>query len=218
MVREAAANDLTPEGGGRTARKRAAILDAAATIFLRNGYLGSSMDEIALLADVSKQTVYKQFTSKEALFIEIVSGLTHGAGDLVHGVLPEPAPGDDLGAWLEDYAYRQLSIVLTPRLMQLRRIVIGEANRFPELGKALYESGPARAMAAMAAAFRRLGDHGLLKIEDAATAASDFNWLVMGAPLNQAMLLGDTGIPDSAALRRHAANAARAFLAAYGKP
>ena len=218
MASEAGTTDPTPEGGGRTARKRAAILEAATTVFLRSGYLGSSMDEIALLADVSKQTVYKQFTSKETLFVEIVAGLTHGAGDLVHGVLPEPAPDDDLGAWLEDYAYRQLSIVLTPRLMQLRRMVIGEANRFPELGKALYESGPARAMAAMAAAFRVLGDRGQLKIDDAAAAASDFNWLVMGAPLNQAMLLGDAGIPDTPALRRHAANAARIFLAAYGKP
>jgi AcrR family transcriptional regulator len=218
MVSEAGTDDLPPEGGGRTARKRAAILEAATTVFLRSGYLGSSMDEIALLADVSKQTVYKQFTSKEALFIEIVAGLTHGAGDLVHGVLPEPEPGGDLGAWLEDYAHRQLSIVLTPRLMQLRRMVIGEANRFPELGKALYESGPARAMAAMASAFRRLGDRGLLEIDDAAAAASDFNWLVMGAPLNQAMLLGDAGIPEPAVLRRHAADAARVFLAAYGRP
>lgn len=219
MARNAGANDApTSEDGGRTARKRAAILDAAATTFLRSGYLGSSMDEIALLADVSKQTVYKQFTSKEALFIEIVAGLTHGAGDQVHGVLPGLAPGEDLSAWLEEYAYRQLSIVLTPRLMQLRRVVIGEANRFPELGKALYESGPARAMAAMATAFRHLVDRDLLKIDDAAAAASDFNWLVMGAPLNQAMLLGDAAIPGPTALRRHAADAVRVFLAAYGKP
>ncbi|HEX4177684.1 MAG TPA: TetR/AcrR family transcriptional regulator, partial [Rhizomicrobium sp.] len=138
------------EDGGRTARKRKAIFEAATTVFLRDGYLGASMDEIALLADVSKQTIYKQFTSKEALFLEIVAGLTNAGSDKVHGVIPELAPGGDLHAYLEDYAYRQLSIVLTPRLMQLRRVVIGEAGRFPELGKALYESGPRRAMTAMA--------------------------------------------------------------------
>lgn len=204
------------EGGGRTARKRKAILEAAATIFLRDGYLSAGMDEIALLADVSKQTVYKQFTSKEALFIEIVTGLTNEASDVVHGVFPELDPGDDLRAHLEDYACRQLGIVLTPRLMQLRRVVIGEVSRFPELGKALYESGPKRAMAAMATTFRRLADRGLLRIEDAAVAASHFNWLVMSQPLNQAMLLGDSGIPEPAALRNHAADAVRVFLAAYG--
>lgn len=210
-------NDQLARGdGGRTARKRKAILEAATTVFLRNGYLGAGMDEIAQLADVSKQTIYKQFASKEALFVEIVSGLTNAGSDKVHGGIPELAAGGDLHAYLEDYAYRQLSIVLTPRLMQLRRVVIGEAGRFPELGKALYESGPRRAMAAMATAFQRLADRGLLRIEDATITASHFNWLVMSQPLNQAMLLGDAGIPEPAALRRHAADAVRVFLAAYG--
>ncbi len=168
MTMDVAANDQrASEGGGRTARKRKAILQAATTVFLRNGFLGAGMDEIALLADVSKQTIYKQFTSKEALFIEIVAGLTNEASDVVHGVMPELALGDDLHAYLKDYAYRQLSVVLTPRLMQLRRVVIGEAGRFPELGKALYKSGPRRAMAAMATTFRRLADRGLLRIDDA---------------------------------------------------
>jgi hypothetical protein len=71
-------------------------------------------------------------------------------------------------------------------------------------------------MAAMATTFRRLADRGLLRIEDAALAASHFNWLVMSQPLNQAMLLGDSGIPDPAAQRDHAADAVRVFLAAYG--
>jgi AcrR family transcriptional regulator len=212
----AASEQLASEGSGRTAQKRKAILEAATTVFLKDGYLGAGMDEIALLADVSKQTIYKHFTSKETLFLEIVSGLTTAGSDTVHGVMPELAPGGDLRAYLEDYAMRQLSIVLTPRLLQLRRVVIGEAGRFPELGKALYESGPKRAMAAMAKTFRHLADRGVLRIEDAALAASHFNWLVMSQPLNQAMLLGDAAIPGPAALRRHAAHAVRVFLAAYG--
>ena len=62
------------EGDGRSARKRRAILDAATEVFLKSGYLGTNMDEIAALSSVSKQTVYKHFSSKEALFIEIVGG------------------------------------------------------------------------------------------------------------------------------------------------
>ena len=99
-----------------------------------------------------------------------------------------------------------------PTLMQLRRVVIGEANRFPELGKSLYESGPTRAMAAMAMMFRRLADRGLLRIEEPSVAASHFSWLVMSQPLNQAMLLGDAGIPQSEELRRYATDGVRAFL------
>jgi AcrR family transcriptional regulator len=217
MIGDLAVNDqLSGEARGRTARKRAAIREAATTVFLRDGYLSAGMDEIAIQAEVSKQTIYKQFGSKEALFLEIVASLTAEASDIVHGDLPEPATSGELRHCLQDYACRQLKVVLTPRLMQLRRVVIGEAGRFPELGRALYESGPKRAMAAMAIAFRRLADRGLLTIDDEAEAASHFNWLVMAQPLNQAMLLGDAGIPKPAALRSHAAAAVDMFLAAYG--
>jgi TetR/AcrR family transcriptional repressor of mexJK operon len=56
-----------------------------------------------------------------------------------------------------------------------------------------------------------------LVIDDPLIAASQFNWLVMSEPLNKAMLLGDKVIPKPTALRRHAAEGVRVFLAAYGK-
>ena len=201
---------------GRSQRKRQAILDAATDVFLRDGYRGTSVEEIAALSEVSKQTIYKHFESKEALFIEIVSSMTTRAGDSVHTEI-DLEEGGDLGAYLQDYAYRQLSVVVTPRVMQLRRLVIGEVGRFPELAKVLYERGPMRALAALAATFERLARRGLLAIDDPRIAASQFNWLIMSAPLNQAMLLGDGAIPKRAELRRHAADGVRLFLAAYGK-
>ena len=186
-------------------------------MFLRAGYLGTNMDEIAALSEVSKQTVYKHFVSKEALFIEIVSSMTDGAGDIVRSETAELDEGGDLARYLGDYAYQQLSVVLTPQLMQLRRLVIGEVSRFPELAKVLYERGPRRAVAALATTFERLAARGLLAIEDPLVAASQFNWLIMSDPLNQAMLLGDAAIPRPAELRSHAAEGVRVFLAAYGK-
>jgi len=211
--------DAVPEIAdiGRTARKRRAILDAATEIFLRNGYLGTNMDEIAAQAAVSKQTVYKQFAGKEALFLAIVDRMTRDAGDEVQRDIRDPDTDDDVAAYLLDYADRQLSIVLTPRLMQLRRLVIGEAGRFPELGKALHAGGPGRAIAGLAAAFARWGDRGLLAIDDPEVAATHFNWLVMGAAVNRAMLLGDAGIPSGEVLHRHAVDGVRVFLAAYRK-
>lgn len=201
----------------RSVRKHKAILDAATDVFLRSGYLGTNMDEIAALSTVSKQTVYKHFASKEALFIEIVSSMTSDAGDLVHDQMPELDDRADVAEYLRAYAYRQLTIVLTPRLMQLRRLVIAEVPRFPELAKVLYERGPQRALGMLAAAFTKLADRQLLEMTDAALAASQFNWLIMSAPLNQAMLLGDAAIPTAAELERHAAEGVRVFLAAYGK-
>jgi AcrR family transcriptional regulator len=201
----------------RSARKRKAILDAATEVFLKSGYLGTNMDEIATLSGVSKQTVYKHFSSKEALFIEIVTSMTDDAGDIVRNEVAELDEGGDVAEYLVDYAYRQLKVVLTPRIMQLRRLVIGEVSRFPELASVLYERGPARALAALGVMFERLAARGLLTIDNPAVAASHFNWLVMSAPLNQAMLLGDEAIPKPAELRRHAAEGVRVFLAAYGR-
>ena len=202
---------------GRSAQKRRAILDAATEVFLQKGYLATNMDEIAALAAVSKQTVYKNFPGKETLFVAIVSSVTDRASDQVHGEMPDLAEGEDVAEYLRRYAYRQLAIVLTPRVMQLRRLVIGEVGRFPELARALFEGGPRRAMAAMAVLFQRLADRGLLAIDDPAVAASQFNWLIMGEPLNRAMLLGDDAIPKPAELRRHAAAGVRLFLASYSK-
>lgn len=200
-----------------SARKRRAILDAATAVLLRAGYLGTNMDEIAALSEVSKQTVYKQFASKEALFIEIVTSMTGHAGDVVHGQIAELDEGGDLEGYLITYGYRQLTVVLTPPLMQLRRLVIGEVSRFPDLAKVLHDRGPKRAIGLLAAMFERLAERGLLAIDDPLLAASQFNWLIMAAPLNQAMLLGDEAIPKPAVLRRHAADGVRVFLAAYDK-
>jgi AcrR family transcriptional regulator len=127
---------------GRSAQKRQAILDAATGAFLRNGYLGTSMDEIAAEAGVSKQTVYRQFTDKKALFTEIVLGTIDQVGEPFFsgvGTLDDP---EDLEADLRQLARRLISVVRDPRLLQLRRLVIGEAGRFPELGRTYFERGP----------------------------------------------------------------------------
>jgi TetR/AcrR family transcriptional regulator, mexJK operon transcriptional repressor len=207
--------DETAEDSGRSVQKRRAILDAATGVFLKSGYLGTNMDEIATLSGVSKQTIYKHFSSKEGLFVEIVSSMTNTTGDMVHNEAPKLGAGG-VAAYLTEYAYRQLVAVLTPRIMQLRRLVIGEVARFPELAQVLYERGPLRAMTTLARIFEQLAAQGHLKLEDPMLAASHFNWLVMSDALNLAMLLGDAAIPKPAELKRQAEAGVRVFLAAYG--
>jgi TetR/AcrR family transcriptional repressor of mexJK operon len=201
----------------RTASKRAAILEAAAKVFLGGGYLGASMDDIADLAGVSKQTVYVYFSNKEALFAAMASALSNEASDRVQNEVLELRDGDEVESYLIDYAVRQLEIVLTPRILQLRRLVIGEVSRFPELGAVLYAGGPERAIASLRAIFVRLAARGVLSIRNPSLAATQFNWLVMSVPLNRAMLLGDKSIPRPKELREHASQSVRIFLAAYSK-
>jgi TetR/AcrR family transcriptional regulator, mexJK operon transcriptional repressor len=204
-----------PDNGRASARKRHAILNAATEVFLENGYLGTNMDEVADRAGVSKQTVYNHFSDKENLFIEIVTRMTNAGSDAVQSEAARPEDQTDVAAYLRDYAYRQLRIVLTPRLMQLRRVVIGEVSRFPDLGRALYDGGPGRAIAALAATLAELEKRRLLVVGDTGAAATWLNWLIMSEPINRAMLLGDAGIPTQTALRRHADEAVRIFLVAY---
>jgi TetR/AcrR family transcriptional repressor of mexJK operon len=215
MKTEKPADVLEAGPRDRIADKRSSILNAAAEIFLNGGFLGTSMDEIAAKARVAKQTVYAHFSNKRDLFVAMVSALTNQASDRVHVGVPEFHEGDDLKRYLTDYAVRQLQVVLTPRIIRLRRLVISEVLRFPELGEALYSGGPGRSIMSLAAIFERLAERGVLAIRNPSLAASQFNWLVMSAPLNRAMLLGDDAIPSASELQKHAAESVQLFLAAY---
>jgi len=200
----------------RQQRTRDAIVSAAAVVFLKNGFLGTSMDEIAGTADVSKQTVYAHFQSKEVLFLDVVRGMTGLAGDEHQKQVAEPQDDRPIAEYLLEYAELQLTIVMTPKLMQLRRLVIGEAGRFPELGKALHALGPQRSIDRLSRAFERYRRLGQMQADDLPAAAGFFNWLIMGGPVNDAMLLGDGAILSPEACRSHAKEAVRIFLAAYG--
>jgi AcrR family transcriptional regulator len=205
------------EDEGRSARKRRVILDAATTAFFQSGYLGTSMDQIAAQAAVSKQTVYKQFTDKESLFTEIVLNAVNNVWEPLQEEILKLQHTTDVAKDLRRLARHLLTMLMQPRLLQLRRLVIGEAGRFPQLGRTFYERGPAGAATALASAFERLHEAGLLDLHgDAMTAALHFNWLVVSIPLNVAMFTGDDAPFTAAQLRRHADAGVRVFLAAYG--
>jgi len=121
---------------GRTARKRRAILEAATEVFLEHGYLGASMDAVAARAAVSKQTVYKQFADKDNLFTEVVLGTTvQVAGGLTAAATTTIDDADDVKASLGALARGFLSGLLRPEVVRLRRLIIAEADRFPEIGQ-----------------------------------------------------------------------------------
>jgi len=202
-------------GETRTARKRRAILDAATTLFLRDGYQATSMDQIAAAASVSKQTVYKQFADKQTLFRDIVTSIVAEVADPVAQQVASLTSSGDLEASLRDLARRLLAQVIQPRVMQLRRLVIAEAGRFPDLGRLFYQRGPGRTIDALAAAFESLAARGALQLEDPQLAAEHFNWLVISIPLNQVMLCGDAELPGPASLSHYADAGAWAFFAAY---
>jgi len=202
---------------GRTERKRRAILQAAEALFLDRGFVGASVEDVAVRAAVSKQTIYKQFESKAALFVAVVQDMTGEAADRVQVEMADPQTEADVVRALMGHGERLLSIVLTPRLLRLRRLVISETDRFPELGRALYEGGPGRAIAGLAAALQRWAERGLLALDEPMVAATQFNWLVMGDPVNRAMFFGAVHL-TAGEQERHLTQGVRVFLAAYRRP
>lgn len=199
----------------RLMRNREKILAAAEKVFLQNGFPGATMDEVAATAGISKQTVYAHFGSKESLFIEVVEAMAGGASQALEKKVGNPAEDRSVEEFLLDFAQEQLSVVLTPRLMQLRRLVIGEVERFPDLGRTLYREGPERSIERLGEALQRYVSRGELSCPDPLAAGAYFNWLVMGEPTSRAMLLGDKGIPSKHRLRQHAAESVRIFMAAF---
>ncbi|MEV4443172.1 TetR/AcrR family transcriptional regulator [Streptomyces sp. NPDC049577] len=198
----------------RSALKRKAITDAATRAFIDKGYSGTSMDDIAKLAAVSKQTVYKHFADKEKLFAEIVLATTDRVDAMVDLVAGIPADAGALEENLTRLARQFLAALTQPQVLQLRRLIIANADSFPELGAAWYEQGFERVLATLAATFRRLADEGLLRIDDPLLAANHFSGLLLWIPVNKAMFHGGPRHTQEE-LDRYATAGVEVFLNAY---
>ena len=199
-----------------SARKHQAITNAAAAAFLEKGYLGTSMDEIASLAGVSKQTVYKHFLDKDRLFAQIVLGATDRVDTVVRLVASRLGESRDLQQDLTELGSRFLEALMEPSMLRLRRLIIANADRFPELGRAWYERGFERVLETLAGTFEHLADRGRLRRADQRLAAHHFVALLLWIPLNRAMFTGERRPIGKSEIRAYAQSATRAFLAGYG--
>ena len=202
----------------RSARRRQAIIQAATEVFVRHGYLGATMDEVAARASVSKQTVYKQFGDKQHLFAEIVLDTTVGVVDRLSGAVASTLQdAQDVRKALRDLADGFLRGLLRPDVLRLRRLVIAEADRFPEVGAAWFDRGFERALVILGESLQLLADRGLLhNLGDPTLAAYQFAGLVMYQPMNQVMFAGTGALPPDGKLGRIADSAVDVFLASYG--
>ncbi len=193
--------------------KRQLVLEAAAGLFIAQGYGAVSMDAIARGAGVSKATLYAHFNSKDQLFATIITEACRANLDWP-GLLQ--AGGQDVRAALTALGRRILGFLLEDRALAIYRVVVAESARFPELGRAFLDGGPAKARLLCGAWLAEQAEAGRLRpMPDPGLAADQLMALLRAGPHFRATL-GVPPPPSEAEIDATVAAAIDTFLAAYG--
>ena len=195
------------------------MVEAAQTLFLRNGYAGTTMEEIAALAGLTKRTLYNNYGDKEALFTGIVVDVITYADEFVRGLRTEFPAGitaSNLPTRLDELGRRLALAIVRPEVVALRRLLIGEARLFPALAAEYFDRVPGQVIDALASGFTQLKKAGLLPATDSRRAAGQFAYLVAGESLDRAMLVG--ALPARDQIISVASEGVRTFLARYRRP
>jgi TetR/AcrR family transcriptional regulator, mexJK operon transcriptional repressor len=194
--------------------RRAAIVAAARTAFFHYGYGATAMSSIAATVGGSKTTLWAQFPSKQALFTAVIDDILDRYGVALSFDLN---PADDLSDTLTLFASALMATILSSPIIDLHRIVHGEAGRFPELAALFWSRGPARGKARLAAYFDQMMADGRVRPGDPHVAARQFVALCQSGCFQQVMLALEPN-PGADAIARDIAVAVDTFVRAWGCP
>lgn len=176
--------------GGRPTREDAAalgerIVAVATRLFLEQGFGATSIEGVAAAAGISKRTFYHRFRDKPDLFRAVVRRL------IARWTPPEAATPENgpIEAGLARMGQRIVAAALSPEALQLYRLLIAEAPRFPELAAIVNEQSAAgwRNLAQM---IEREIEPAHLAAADPAFAAEQFVNMVLAGPRRRALGLG----------------------------
>lgn len=198
----------------RTDSKRREILEIARASFLKHGYAATSMAAIAAEVGGSKGTLYGYFSSKKLLFTEVVRSVGEEHARPALAFLERDG---SLREILTDVARALIRFLLLPQAIASHRLVVAESGRFPELGQAYFESGPAKGEARMAAWIAAQIEAGRLHPADPARLAQNFGKLCEVGPYDGALcgIAREVPAEEQAGL---ADFAVEAFLRAHASP
>ncbi len=195
-------------------RKAALILDTARQMFLERGYDATSLDDVAAASGVSKTTVYNNFEDKETLFSAVVLSVTERAEQIISELGATLSGHEPVAERLTTVARALAYGVLNPAVVQLRRLAISEALRFPDIVTAYWDRAPARTLALLTESFTQMAAQGELDTDDPAAAAAHFAYAVLGPHQDQALLQPSRPL-TRAHLDEHVDKVVAAFLRAY---
>jgi AcrR family transcriptional regulator len=136
------------EGSAKPRAKEQEVLDVATDYFLKHGYQGASINAMARSSGISKESIYRYFSSKKQLFEAVIGReLIEYQNKLrrLDGTLETM----DLREALETIAETVLGVIMTDRTLALRRLIFEEATRSPDVGQHYYKIGPEQAFSAL---------------------------------------------------------------------
>ncbi len=200
------------ECSGAAPQKEAQIIDGAARVFARDGYEGASMSRIAAEAGVSKGTLYNYFSSKAHLFTAYMRRECSRWIALVFEQLDPATPPADV---LRELGQRMVAMLLSEPALVMYRMVVAEAEKFPELARAFYAEGPARAIGHVSAYLGRMHADGRLRVEHPEFAAEQFFALVQ-TQLCMKRRLGLIDMPSEQQVNHVVDGAVDLFMRGYG--
>ena len=156
--------------------KREQILAAATKVFVEKGYTLAGMDLIAKCADVSKQTVYSHFGSKEELFSATIKQkcIAHQLFDLTDTELSNPH------SVLMTISERFLEMLTSTEALAVHKICAFESRTHPEISELFYQAGPAAITHELTELMEKFHQQKLLNIANARFAALQFINMVKG--------------------------------------
>jgi len=189
------------------------ILTAARELFLSQGYGNTSMDAVAKHAGVSKSTLYAHFENKEQLFGAVVGTVRQRLHEALAGV--STTQDRDIAKMLNQIGTQFMRYVTEPTSLTIFRVVIGEINKFPELGREMYQSGNSVILRTIADFFQQWTQAGLLAVPDPFLAARQFLGLVKGDLQFRCLMDIDQGATELE-IKRNVESAVAMFLSHYG--
>ena len=195
----------------KSAKKRQAIVDAAAQLFREVGYERTSMADILERVGGSKATLYNHFPSKEVLFFETAFPSIEKESNAVYELLDGPL--DDVGRVLVEFGERALELAYSPDVIAARRLTIAEATRFG-IGPRGYELGYLPTLRRLAGFMERAMAAGQLRQGDPTLAALQMSAL-FEAELIQRLLYAVLEPGEDLDIPAKVARAVDAFLAIY---
>jgi TetR/AcrR family transcriptional regulator, mexJK operon transcriptional repressor len=197
-----------------SSQKAQEILQAAREVFVAKGFEATSMDAVAKTARVSKATVYAHFRSKSDLFAAIVAQVAGRLTGEIEALMEARLP---LREALMRIGSRFLEVLVDPERVRMFRMMVAEADRFPELGRIFYRAGPLVMQDRLADFLSEAAGEGKLSIGDAGLAARQLLSLIKSDM--HLRCLFDTGTRLTAAeCEKQVAAAVEVFLRAYGSP